>query len=314
MLSKCRTAASLLARADLRGFARQLCLNLRRLRVAIHRGRPFVHRRLGFSFVCHPDLRDSVELWLRGAPDARELSLVRAWLEPGDAAIDVGANLGVYAVAAAHAVHNQGRVLAIEPSAALSERLRRTAHRLGLDSIRVCAMCAGERAGATEFYVADERETTGEQSRRVDSEHLARYRKVAMEMDTLDNLAAAHLQGDAACIVKLDVEGAEVLVLRGASLLIGATDAAFWLVEVNVPALRRFGFGAADLLSYFPAAGFENWLIPQYPGIPSRPAPPRLLVAGESFEDAAFYNLAALPRGGRWANRSRRLRELLLPA
>ncbi|MGA2015624.1 MAG: FkbM family methyltransferase [Opitutaceae bacterium] len=311
MLSKCKTAGTLLARGDLAGFERHSCLNLRRLWVALNRGRPFVYRRLGFGFICYPDMRDSVELWLNGAPDALELSLLRAWLEPGDAAVDVGANLGVYAFAAANAVRNRGRVLAIEPSPRLVGRMRRAAGRLGLDSIHVCETCAGEAPGETEFFVADERETTGEQSRRVDSGHLARYRRIAAAMDTLDNLAAAHLRGESACLVKLDVEGAEVLALRGARALLSMQDAAFWLVEINLPALTRFGFGAADLLSHFPPATFESWLIPQYPRAPGRTAPPRSLGGAEHFEDAAFYNLVALPRHGRWAERTPRVRKLL---
>lgn len=311
MLSKCKTAVSLLAHADLAGFERHSRLNLRRLWVALHRGRPFVHRRLGFRFICYPGMHDSVELWLNGAPDAVELSLLRAWLEPGDTAVDVGANLGVYAFAAANAVDNRGRVLAIEPSPRLGERMRHAVRRLGLDSICVCETCAGEAPGQTEFFVAEEGETTGEQSRRVDSGHLARYRRIAAAMDTLDNLAAAHLCGESACLVKLDVEGAEVLALRGAHALLSTQDAAFWLVEINLPALRRFGFGAADLLSHFPPARFESWLIPQYPRVPGRPAPPRPLGGAELYEDAAFYNLAALPRNGRWAGRTPRVRKLL---
>jgi len=311
MLRKCKTAASLLARADLGGFARQFRLNLRRLWVAHHRGRPFVHRRLGFAFLCFPDMRESVELFLQGSPEARELSLMRAWLEPGDAAVDVGANLGIYTAAAANAVLRQGRVLAIEPSPVLGERMRRTVERLGLESIRVCEVCAGEAAGGTEFFVANGEEPTGEQSRRIDSKHLARYRRITVEMDTLDHLVAAHGCSDTARFVKLDVEGAEVFALRGATSLLGAQDAAFWIVEINPPALHRFGTSTADLLSYFPTARFDNWLIPQFPRVEGRPAPPRPLDGDERFGDAAFYNLAALPRGGRWGSRARRVRELL---
>ncbi len=311
MLSKCKTAGSLLARGDLAGFERHSRLNLRRLWVALHRGRPFFYRHLGFDFICYPDMHDSVELWLNGAPDALELSLLRAWLEPGDAAVDVGANLGVYAFAAANAVDNRGQVLAIEPSPRLVERMRCAVRRRGLDSIRVCETCAGEAPGETEFFVADVREVTYEQSRRVDSGQLAQYRRIAAPMDTLDNLAAAHLCGESACLAKLDVEGAEVLALRGARALLGSQDAAFWLVEINLPTLRRFGFGAADLLSHFPPARFENWIVPQYPRVPGRPAPPRPLGGDEAFEDAAFYNLAALPRHGRWAGRTPRVRKLL---
>jgi FkbM family methyltransferase len=311
MLRKCKTAVSLLARADLGGFARHFCLNLRRLRVASHRGQPFVHRRQGFDFLCFPDMRDSVELYLQGAPDAMELCMLRAWIEPGDAVVDVGANLGMYAVAAADVFRSNGQVLAIEPSPHLGERLQYTANRLGLDSVRICGVCAGEARGRTEFFVANGEGVTGEQSRRIDSSNLAGYQRITVEMDTLDNLVTTHVPGGTPCFVKIDVEGAEVLVLRGAGTLLSALDAPCWLVELNLRALHRFGFGATDLLSHFPPARFENWLIPQFPRVPGHHAPPRLLDGAELFEDAAFYNLAALPREGRWAGRTLRVREML---
>jgi len=312
MLRKGKTAARLLARGDLAGLARQFRLSLRLLWVALHRGRPFVHRRLGFGFLCFPDVHDSVEIYLKGSPDAIELSLLRAWLEPGDAAVDVGANLGIYAVAAANSVRSQGRVLAIEPSPDLSERMRHAVKRLGLDSMRICEVCAGETSGRTEFFLADGRDTTAEQSRRIDPGHLARYRRITVEMDTLDHLVAAHDCSDSACLLKLDVEGAEVFALRGAGGLLSAPGAAFWLVEINPAALRRFGSATAELLAHFPRERFENWLIPQFPRVPGRPAPPRPLADDEQFEDAVFYNLAALPRAGRWSGRARRVRELLI--
>jgi FkbM family methyltransferase len=311
MLGKLKTAGSLLARGDLGGFSRNCRLNLRRLRLAWHRGRPFLHRRMGFPFPCYPDIADSVELFLQEGHDTLELALVRAWVEPGDAAVDVGANLGIYSVTLATAAGRAGSVLALEPSPLLSARLAETARRLALAPIRILEVCAGSEPGETAFFVSEGPGSTGEQSSRPDPARRDQYRRITAKVDTLDRLVPAQLAGRAPSLVKMDVEGAEVLALGGAHALLGSGDSALWLVEVNPPTLLRFDAGPADLLRSFPERQFEAWLIPHYPRVPGTPAPPRPLAGGERFQDAAFYNLVALPRDGRWAGRSPRIRRLL---
>lgn len=311
MPSKIKTAGTLLARGRLSEFALNVRLNLRRLRIAYHRGRPFVHHRLGFAFPCYPDIADSVDLYLHDSHDMLELSLVKAWLEPGDASIDVGANLGFYGVAAAIAGRDKGVVLAIEPSPFLSARLAQTKKLLALESVRILEIGAGPDSGETEFYVAESRDTTAEQSSRVDPNRRDKYQKITVKIDTLDRIVELHLHEGTACLVKLDIEGSEVLALGGASTLLKSADPALWIVEINLPALKRFGAGPDELLQGFPPETFEHWLVPKYPKAPGQSTAPRLLGPGERFDDATFYNLVALPKGGRWAHRTPRIRALL---
>ncbi len=298
-------------KGDWAGFRRLTGLNLRRVRANLSGGRPFIHRRLGFDFCCYPENTDSLELYLGGTIDRLELSLLKIWLEQGDSVIDVGANFGVYAVAAAQAVNRRGKVLAIEASPQLAERITQTAARLGLMTLRVCACCAGEASGSVDFFVADSKAYTAEQSRQVAPERRAGYRKISVPMLSLDQIAAEYLGNTAPAFVKLDIEGAEVLALRGAPLMLRASDPPFWLVEINPPALRRFGASVADLLSSFPEKQFERWLIPQHPRVAGRHLAPRPLNEAERFDDAVYYNLAALPRRGRWAGRVAKVRPML---
>jgi FkbM family methyltransferase len=309
-LRKVRTSLSLLARGDFAGFSGHFVLNLRRLRVALSRGEPFIHRRLGLPFPCFPNRPESLELFLQGGADAFELTLMREWMEAGDTSIDVGANLGIYACIAAHSVGKSGLVMAVEASPVLAEQIAETARVLAFDNVHVCQACAGDFAGETEFYVASTEPSTGKQSIHVERGAEAGYTKILVKIDTLDHLWPAPLQGKPPTFVKMDIEGAEVSALRGAGTLVAMEDAAFWIVEINPSALKRFGFVETDVPKFFPPARFERWLIPQHhPSGP--PMIPRPLVDTERFEDATFYNLIALPIAGQWMRRSSRIRDKL---
>jgi FkbM family methyltransferase len=311
MPNKFNTALSLLARGDFRGIRKHVALNLRRARLRLAGGKPFVHRRLGFDFPCFPGSHDSREIFLNGTTDGLGLSLVMAWMDRGDTAIDLGANLGIYACAAAQAAGNSAKVLAVEPSPALAAQIKEGARLLALAAITVREVCVGQQAGETEFFVAAEGKASGEQSRQVEAGRESDFTRTTARMETLDQLLFADLGGSAPSFVKMDVEGAEVQVLLGAGQTLASPDRACWLVEINPAALRRFGASPGELLRFFPSTEFDRWLIPQYLAKPAGSSRPRPLDDGEPFEDALYYDLVALPRDGRWASRSVRLRGLL---
>ena len=76
------------------------------------------------------DILDYVqhEMFLRGCYEPETFSLFNSLIKPGDCVVDIGANIGQYAVAAANKVQLSGRVIAVEPNpivcAALIENAR----------------------------------------------------------------------------------------------------------------------------------------------------------------------------------------------
>jgi FkbM family methyltransferase len=311
MTSKIRTALGFLFRGDLAGLVRQVSLNARILKVRRQHGAPFRHSRLGFEFVCFPNVPDSVEVYIQGSgEDQLELAVLWAWIEPGDKAVDVGSNLGVYAVAAAHAGGPAGSVIAIEPSPVLAPIIRSAADLLKLHSVQVCESCAGGAAGETIFQVA-KGGSTGEQSLRVDKARENEFEPISVKIDTLDHFIPFGEGTLSPSFLKMDIEGAEVSALDGAGGLLGNPDPGLWLVEINPPALLRFGRSPTDVAEKFPASRFERWLIPKYPHPGRAGAKPRILSAGEAYTDALFYNLVSIPLSGRWSHRAPRARSLL---
>ena len=168
--------------------------------------------------------------------------LVRA----GDRVWDVGANAGLFAFAAAAAAGSEGAVLAIDADPWLATCLKRSARLNEGKAAPVDVLCSavGDRAGVAQFAIA----SRGRASNALagfghGQAGAARYRIIVpmLPLDALlDQLPAPQM-------VKVDVEGAELLVLRGAARLLACR--ATWLVECADE-------NAAALTACFAAAGY----------------------------------------------------------
>jgi FkbM family methyltransferase len=157
--------------------------------------------------------------------DPVELEFVRSTLAPGSAAIDVGANVGVYTVAAALA---GARVIAVEADGDYIPRLRENLARNGIGDVDVVAAAAGDVDGEAELTIATDRSFST-------IKQLASYspsgevRRVPVRR--LDTIWTDAGEPDVS-LVKIDVEGAEVEVLRGAERLLDRCRPAL-IVEVS---------------------------------------------------------------------------------
>lgn len=183
------------------------------------------------------------------------LAAARILVEAGDVVWDVGANLGVFSVAAA-ARSRTGAVLAFEPDPWIASLLRET---LSLPEN------AGLRIEIMETAIADEDGTAklniNARSRAMNHLHgksvwtgrRSSKTLVSVEMRCLDTMLASGKMAPPA-IVKVDIEGAEHLLFRGATRLLEAVRPA-WFVEVaassgNRPevssVLARYGYRIFD--------------------------------------------------------------------
>lgn len=148
-------------------------------------------------------LRDWVE------PELRQLQRL---LSPGDVFIDVGANVGLYALKAARLVGPTGRVLALEPGAEAHGHLTANLALNDFAWAEAMKVAASDRAGEAVLHhvplgndpqafslIANDRAEEGE----------------TVETLTLDSLID-RCGLDRVDLIKIDVEGAEPLVIAGA--------------------------------------------------------------------------------------------------
>lgn len=147
----------------------------------------------------------------------------REFVKPGHTVWDIGANVGLFSVAAAHQATHRGTVVAVEADLWLAGVLRRSAalQSPGSASILVIPAAASDQPGIASFnivqrgrasnYLADrEAESENGQDRPVAGGIREQVPVFALTLDALLDLG---LPGPH--VLKIDVEGAEARVLQG---------------------------------------------------------------------------------------------------
>lgn len=175
---------------------------------------------------------------------------LRAYTPIGSLVIDVGANIGFFTVRFARWVGPSGSVVAVEPEDANADRLSERLRRKGLDDrVRVIRAAATDHDGRT--LLATNPLHPGD--------HKIGDTGLDVEAVTVDSLVAGHGQRRVS-LVKVDVQGAEQLVLDGAKRTLAEHRPALF-VEVMDEGLRDFGCSAAALFGGLESIGYDGHLL-----------------------------------------------------
>ncbi len=190
----------------------------------------------GFQPV-YVDLRDrnSVAL-VRGSPHAEVpqdgplVRVLRHVTRPGDTALDVGANRGFISVALATMVGPDGHVVVFEPNPNMASNLERSLAGFADARLLRYALCDTNDAGT--LFVPEMSEVAS-LSAEYASLDAGPPRPTSCMLRRLDDLIAA---GEARRpdVMKVDVEGAELLVFRGARRTLDREDAPTLAYEANL--------------------------------------------------------------------------------
>lgn len=166
----------------------------------------------GMSYRC--DLRHLIarEMCLTGRYAPLETELIRGLLAPGDTFVDVGANIGYFALVGAAAVGPRGRVAALEPDPRMAQELEGNVRRNGLAHVDVLRLAASDHRGTATLAGFDEHGGNWGVSRLGGGDGAANTFTVpcAPLDQALDDLGIGEV-----ALAKVDVEGAEAAVLDG---------------------------------------------------------------------------------------------------
>jgi FkbM family methyltransferase len=175
------------------------------------------------------------------------LSAFLADLGPDDTVWDVGANVGLYACLAADVV-GEGAVVAFEPHPENADRLRANLRLNGRHAAVDTRALSDREATATLRVVGDDVGTGGHTLRRGD-ETTGTVEVPLVRGDALVE-SGAH---DPPTVLKIDVEGAELDVLRGLREALARPRCRVVYVEVH----RGHGVAVDDATDLLSAAGFD---------------------------------------------------------
>ena len=184
---------------------------LRAVAVQVLRGRPLDVEALGARMRLYPynNVCEKRILFTPQYFDEAERRLIAARLTPDAVFLDIGANIGGYTLFAAAHAGPRARILAVEPQPEIFERLVYNIRQNPFGNVKAIACALADRDGDVTLFVdADNR---GETSMRiVHSDSAAAQMRVPAK--TLESLVRE--EGFTKIdIIKLDVEGAEDLIL-----------------------------------------------------------------------------------------------------
>ncbi len=156
---------------------------------------------------------------------------LRRELSPGQTFYDVGANAGFFTLVAARLVGAQGKCVAFDP---LPDNIESIREQVELNALSHCAVvpeAVSEQPGTASFSFA----SAGDSQGHLGGSRRPGERAIEVKVTTLDVAMADH---GAPHLVKVDVEGAEAQVLKGAATLLSKARPN-WLIELHGPECER---------------------------------------------------------------------------
>jgi FkbM family methyltransferase len=194
------------------------------------------------------DTRDLIQrsIYFTGRWEDEIASHVRH-LGPGDLFVDVGANVGYFSLLAAS---RGADVIAFEPDPECCVQLDANALINGY-AIDARRLAISDEKGESTLYLAPAENRGGS------SLKTGKGPSLPVPTDTLD----AQLDGRKPTLVKIDVEGAEVRVLRGARALLSSNAPPDIICEVSEFSLKELGSSKDELFALMAEHGFACKII-----------------------------------------------------
>lgn len=202
---------------------------------------------------------------------------IKAILREGDTFVDVGAHVGTFSCLAAALVGEIGSVVAFEPDKKNRKALITNVGRNSFDTVFISQKAVADITGHIAFHHCADNDgghaiyDPGMQAGNPKSRQVVKRKLV--ECVTLDQCGFGAIR-----LVKIDVEGAECSVLRGAQYMISHRRPAI-IAENNYAGLRCMGTDENNLRELIRQHGYREygiqdsapWLVPLTPDTTCRP-------------------------------------------
>ncbi|MFD5748401.1 FkbM family methyltransferase [Streptomyces sp. NPDC127033] len=227
-------------------------------RLRDHPRRRVVQTRFGARFAV--DTQDFIQryLYIFGIWEPHITRWLQSRLKPGDAFVDVGANIGYYSVLASGLVGSTGRVVAIEASPTFHQRVVQHVRLNDCRNVRAVNSAVSDSRRAVTFVLASSANMGANSIVPYDGPAESSFETEAVPLTELlepDDISRAR-------VIKIDVEGAEGAVVRGlAPLLDRLRPDVEIAVEVAPGRMAQLGDSAEELLTTMRDHGFHTYRI-----------------------------------------------------
>lgn len=211
------------------------------------------HRFLDFQLLpniklrCYPDSRSTAAVVYCGLYDYDDMNFLLRYLRTNDSFLDIGANVGVYTLLAASKIR-AGYIYSFEALAKNYARLQENIRLNQFTQVKTYEIAVSNQTGTIALNLAE-----GDSMPFITS--TLTTNTITVATDTLDNL----LQNQPITnltLAKIDIEGAELLALEGATSLLKQQSPRVWILEIN-ETVHHFGHQKQDIVNFLHSYGYQ---------------------------------------------------------
>ncbi|WP_421910907.1 FkbM family methyltransferase [Marinobacter sp.] len=193
-------------------------------------------------------------LYFRGSFEEQILNKIKQVVKSGDLVLDIGANIGVHSLVFSTLVGSSGQVVAIEPQSKVRKRLEVNLENNQIDNVVVLGCAIGAEECSARIYDIAKNNDGAATLRPSKPEKHNKFEDI--EVKTLDFIEDRTGFGRFD-IVKIDVEGAELEVLKGLSKLFEFRPPRCLFVECIDSNLKRFDTSSEELIARLENFGYR---------------------------------------------------------
>lgn len=210
------------------------------------------------------------------------------FLQPGDTFVDVGAHIGYYSLLASSLVGEAGTVLTFEPESNNYQKIIDNIKRNNFTNIELINSALGSKNKTIELFVNTDNDgghalwDVGRHDFNQKSRQTPKKQRV--NLSTLDT-AIQNRRDRRFKLLKIDTEGAELEVLKGAKDLISQYGIPYIICEVNRFGLEQMGTNETQLRAFMESHGYSTYLLTTQA---ENPIP---LLPGQYCETTRIFNI-----------------------
>ncbi len=209
-----------------------------------------------------PSLRETISfsLWVDGSYEPKLMKTIERMLDPGDCFVDIGANIGTFTIPASRWVGSNGVVVAAEASPSVLPYLRENVARNMVSNARIIPVAvAGQSLEKIDFYEAPkDKFGMGSLSPQFSAQAVSVLAKTLDQIIKEEGISHVHL-------IKIDVEGLEAEVFRGAKNILSQNPSPIIFFEFcDWAEARVSSLKVGEAQSILLDSGYQIWLLDDF--------------------------------------------------
>jgi FkbM family methyltransferase len=199
-----------------------------------------VRSNVGYIHALNSDLANIIQLIESGESELGTRLLIENELDEGDVFVDIGAHLGLHSIAASRKVGKQGAVIAFEPTPSTFRLLEKNLNlNLIFQNFTLIQKCVTDKSGPVKFY---ERKVPSHNSIHLNKSMVGEI-SISVPGTSLDDYFS---KGFLINLLKIDAEGSEIEVIRGAQRLIAENSNLVIILEFGATHLQNRDISKVD--------------------------------------------------------------------